>query len=113
MELALRIRVDRGRDVGDVGREEGREADREDTSSGLAAAADWRAGAGVSVSSGEDVGESVVGESVVGEATYAPRRRSCAISMNRRTCSSASSRFFVSSKCILKSRRPCTSITSR
>ena len=106
MELALRIRLDRGRDVGDVGdvgREEGREGDREDTRTSAAAAVAaevitssgltvrWGAGADIRVSSREDTGEIAVGE-----ATYVPWRRSCAIPMNRRTCSSASSRFFAS-----------------
>jgi hypothetical protein len=98
-ELALRTRADREFDVGDPGREEGR--DRGDvvftetavevvvTSSEVAA----RRGEGIDVTASS---REFVGESDLGEATNVSSFRSCASPINRLTCSTATSRFFVS-----------------
>jgi hypothetical protein len=102
MELALRIRGDR--DEGDVGCGEGGEGTGSVTVaavavvviawSGSGLSARWGEGANISVSPREDVGESDVGE----ETSALLRRGSFGIPMNRRACSSASSRFFVLEK---------------
>jgi hypothetical protein len=97
-ELALRTRADREFDVGDPGREEGRGGDVVFTeaavevvvtSSEVAA----RRGEGIDVTASSREFE---GESDLGEATNVSSFRSCASPINRLTCSTATSRFFVS-----------------